>query len=113
MPILKGKDEGKRLVGVHLPTSLYNQLALYSVAKSIPKSTLFRGFIDKWLEEEQLSEEELLGEIAERVQRTWRREKKKHPRAEFSEFLTELKKELFAKGLTKNQVRQVLSNFEG
>lgn len=112
MAILRGANERKRLVGVHLPMSLYNQLSLYSIAKATPKSTLFRGLIEEWLEAEQLSEEELLGEITERVKRSWRRRKKKHPRANFSDFLNELKQELTSKGLTVPQIKQVLSNFE-
>lgn len=112
MVYLKQQDDLK-LVGVHLPPEEFNILALYIVAKGITKTRLFKTLINDWMEKEQLNQDDLLEEIVNRVQSEWRKEKKRHPRANFDKFITAIKQELTKKGLSKAQVRTVLSNFEG
>ena len=107
---LSGKEETK-LLGVHLPPDIFNYVSLYTLAKGITKSKLFKGFIDVWMEEEKETEASLLDELVERIQTEWRKEKKTHPRANFAVWLDEIKKEL-SKGLTPKQVKHILANFE-
>jgi hypothetical protein len=113
MTLLKASNkEELRLVGVHLPSSVYDYLTLYTLSKGITKSALLRQLLDPWIEAEKTDESVLLEQIVQRIQSGWRKKKKLHPKTSFNQFITEIKKELLGKGLTRVQVKSILSNFE-
>ena len=62
---IKTKREGYKLVGVHIPPQQYNYLALYTLAKGIPKTKIYKEVLYSWINSHEKKEpvDALLQEI--------------------------------------------------
>jgi len=108
------KRKGFKLVGVSLPLQVHSQLTLYTLAKGIAKSTLFKTLIDDWLSDQKTleSEEELIQQLVIRINNEWQAEKTVHPRSSFNEFKAKLIQELEVKGLEGKQIHTVIKGIK-
>jgi hypothetical protein len=116
MPILgiDKKRKDSKFVGVYLPPRVFNYVTLFSLARGISKSYLFKALIDDWMNsKEEGTEEELIEELVIRVNNEWQIKKKTHPRAHFNEFVTSLQNELLSKGVSTKQIMLILSQIKG
>jgi len=113
MGILKveSRRAGFKLVGISIPTEIHNYLSLFTLARGITKSDLFRVLIDDWMTNQKSEEtdNELIQELAVRVNNEWQAKKKLHPRASLNEFKTSLEKELISKGMRTIQIISILN----
>lgn len=107
----KSKRADYRLVGVHIPPSTYNKLAIYTLANGIANSCLFNELIDEKLD--SIEEEDiLLGKIYKRYWKEWTKRKKEKPRSRFEEYCNMTEKELLYKGLNKTQIRHIITQLQ-
>ena len=62
---IKTKREGYKLVGVQIPPQEYNYLALYTLAKGIPKTKIYKEVLYSWINSHEKKEpvDALLQEI--------------------------------------------------
>ena len=116
MPIL-GIDSTRKdykLLGVHLPLGVYKYLTLFTLARGISKSNLFKVLIEDWMKEQKSegTDNELIQELVIRINNEWQERKKAHPRANFSDFKNKLRTELLGKGLERKQVVSILSQIK-
>jgi hypothetical protein len=108
VPILKNSKTLSRDLWVKFSCDTYTYLALYSVAKGIPKGTLIRSEIEKWQKSQKDSEWILLREITNKVDREWHKLLDRNPRAVLKEFKKAITVELKRKSLTHTQIILIL-----
>jgi len=53
---IKTKREGYKLVGVQIPPQQYNYLALYTLAKGIPKTKIYKEVLYNWIDSHEKKE---------------------------------------------------------
>ena len=53
---IKTKREGYKLVGVQIPPQEYNYLALYTLAKGIPKTKIYKEVLYNWINSHEKKE---------------------------------------------------------
>ena len=94
--------------GFHISDPVMNFIRLYSVANQLTLSTLIRSVIVKWINDNGLTEERLISEIAYTLQKEWNKNKiQTHPYS-FSGFMENTRKELERKKLEKEQINNIL-----
>ena len=113
MPLLNVKNPAKehRLVGVHLPLQVHSFLTLYSLAKGVSKSTLFKSLISKWIvqQKKEESDNDLILEIAQRSSMLWKINKSTNVLLSFTVFKRDIEKELLQKGISETYVKLILT----
>jgi hypothetical protein len=115
MSVLKNENKtDSKLVGVLMPISANNYITLYSLAKGVTKSKIFKPLIEDWLEQQQNkeSDEDLLQEIVQRVDTLWKVRKSNNKKLQFKTFRDELEKELAGKGLKEEQIEFIIKEIE-
>jgi hypothetical protein len=110
VPILKNSKTLVRDLWVKLSCETYAYIALYSVAKGIPKGTLIRSEMEKWQKYQSQNDSEwiLLKEITTKIDRKWHNLRDKNPKASLEEFKKAVIKELRKKNLTHTQIVLIL-----
>lgn len=104
---------GYRLVGASLPLLIHNYITLYTLAKGMSKTKIFKNLLDDWIssqKERGETEEELISKIIYRANAQWRVEKARRRSGKpFSQFIKELEDELYYKGLSEVYVKAVIN----
>jgi uncharacterized OB-fold protein len=112
MPVLKAdsKRVGYKLVGVTVRGRVHTYLSLYTIAKGITKTSIFKELIIGWVDElkKEESDMNLVGQIIKRVQAQWNVEKNRG--MSLAEYKTELAQELLTKGITEEHIEMILKD---
>jgi len=112
MNVLKAKKyrADYKLVGVSLPPQVHNEFTLYTIAKGITKSSVFRSLLDDWLEKQNVKQSYIIlfRDIVRRVENEWIISKSNGVLVSFPEFIETVEKELLRKGLNASHVESIL-----
>lgn len=114
MPLLprKTKRMNYRLVGASMPPQVHIYLTLYILAKGIGKTDIVGDLLKDWVEErrKEISEEELVKELTDRMQKKWWELKKGKTTLTFDDFKIKITQELVSRGLPDDYIVKVLNN---
>lgn len=104
------KKEAMKGVTVYLSSHPNSYLTLYGLAKSKHKAKILRELISAWIIEQRLKESEaqLMRQIAIRINSQWMASKILNPLISFLEFKEIIRRDLFEKGISPNNIEQIL-----
>lgn len=116
MSILKAKSkrEACKFVGAFLPLPIYSYMVLYTLAQRISKSILQRKLMEDWAKKTktEVPDQDLIRNIVLQICKRWKEEKTLNPNMDKPLYKTNLKRELFSKGLQTKYVDEILNAFE-
>lgn len=106
----------KEMVGAQLPGRLFQLINLYSTTRNVSKSQIFRDSLLLWIEQNEISLEQLTQELALQYKAKWLRvknEEYKSPSIDgYKKFIDEHKRELESLKVSKQIIEQVFKKFQ-
>lgn len=103
-----------KLIGALMPLWFHAYLSLYCLAKGHSKAMHIKIIFNEWASytQKQDTEEDLLHELIERINRAQRIKKVRNKKFVRETFMEDIKTELLVKGLPEGYIKFVLSKIE-
>lgn len=112
MRVLRPDNKRKdyKLVGASMPPQAYHYLNLYILAKKTTKTIVLTTLVNEWTKKQRVvdSENSLIIELAERVEKEWKSRDPNERFLSFDLFEKDVIKELTEKGLSAGVIKAVL-----